>query len=291
MSVVVRTLIALLVLVGALTVDEAGASARPAAGPSKIGNDISWPQCGRAYPTGQAFGIVGLNGGLANNKNKCFDSQWQWALGSSGNTTQPKAALYVNTANPYGAGPVWWPNGNSFYSSPDGSDSNTANGTVAVSVPVPTEYGTCTADPVENLACSYVYGWAKAYEDDQHFGPGLRGYQWWLDVETTNSWETPSSATPRAYEANAATLRGMINYLQGVNIEVGVYSTAYQWRQITGDRAQSDVFSTVLSWVAGASSSNAASFCSDPAKALIAGSKVTLVQYVSGRLDYDVACA
>src|SRR4051794_22516535 len=67
---------------------------------SGAGNDISWPQCGRTLPTGQAFGIVGVNNGLANTTNPCLATELSWAGNSKGTTLQPKTALYVNTANP-----------------------------------------------------------------------------------------------------------------------------------------------------------------------------------------------
>ena len=61
---------ALLIVLGA----PAPAAARTAAKTttSTTGNDISWPQCGGSFPAGQAFGIVGVNDGLANNENPCL---------------------------------------------------------------------------------------------------------------------------------------------------------------------------------------------------------------------------
>ena len=67
-----------------------------------LGNDISYPQCSKVWPSAQAFGIVGINGGLANTTNNCLVNQLSWSLRSTGITNQVKSQLYVNTANPGG---------------------------------------------------------------------------------------------------------------------------------------------------------------------------------------------
>jgi hypothetical protein len=75
------------------------------------GNDVSYPQCGHRFPSSPAFGIVGVNGGLANDLNPCLGpsssypsyatSELYWAVtAATGKTKQPKASLYVNTADP-----------------------------------------------------------------------------------------------------------------------------------------------------------------------------------------------
>src|SRR5689334_19422140 len=84
----------------ALGLPATSASAAPASDPG-IGYDVSHPQCGHALPPGPAFGVVGVNGGLATNANPCLVTQLQWAWTSTGAVpTQPKTQLYLNTANP-----------------------------------------------------------------------------------------------------------------------------------------------------------------------------------------------
>jgi len=228
-----------------------------------LGNDISWPQCNKTLPKGQAFGIVGVNNGLANNTNPCLSSQLSWAANSAGGTGQDKAALYVNTANP-GLTGSWWPSSNDY-------------GGVTVSNP----YGTC--DHGDNSACAYMYGYAKAYDDANTRGvSNPSGYLWWLDVETINSWETNKTA-------NAADLEGMAAYFQSIGAQTGLYSTSSQWQQIAAATPSSSNLYSLKSWLPGArSQSNAKSNCALPP--LTGGGQVTLTQFVSKNLDYDYSC-
>ena len=39
------------------------------------GYDASFPQCSGSYPSNPLFGIVGVNGGLANNANRCISGE------------------------------------------------------------------------------------------------------------------------------------------------------------------------------------------------------------------------
>ena len=58
------------------------------------GYDVSYPQCKSELPTKPVgFAIVGLNGGKPFTKNKCFASQWEWAL------SHDAVAVYINTAS------------------------------------------------------------------------------------------------------------------------------------------------------------------------------------------------
>src|SRR2546427_4681182 len=93
-----RRLVVFAVAVGLTFTPAMAAQARPSASPT--GNDISYPQCGKTYPSGQAFAIVGVNGGKASNFNGCFNSEWSWAQTSRGGTSQAPAQLYINTGNP-----------------------------------------------------------------------------------------------------------------------------------------------------------------------------------------------
>jgi hypothetical protein len=271
------TVLSLLLSAAALVTFASTASAAPPVA-AVTGNDVSWPQCGKTLPSGQAFAIVGVNDGLANNTNPCLSTQLSWANTSKGGTGQPKVALYVNTANPSGvAGIWWWPTSNTF-TDPIGGET--------VTVPTPARYGDCST--TNDTGCAYVYGYAKAYDDVQRRGvpavdPAGKAWTWWLDVETTNSWETTNLT------ANLADLEGMAYYFHDINgANVGIYSTGYQWNVITGTPT-STTLNASPNWIPGAKSLKAAqSNCTT--KAFTPNSPVVLTQYTSGQFDYDYSC-
>lgn len=231
---------------------------------SLLGNDVSYPQCNGSLPSGQAFGIVGVNGGVANTSNPCFSEQLFWAQMSSGATRQPKAMLYVNTANPGHAAAIW-PSNNTVYGQQ-----------------VLNPYGMC--DGSEGAACAYIYGWTRAYEDATIRNvANPASYKWWLDVETANSWSDTDLA------ANAASLEGMTAYFTSIGARVGLYSTSYQWGIIVGDLQPESNLNGLDSWLAGARTQRGAQAnCSNPP--LTTSGHVTLTQFVSKNLDYDVSC-
>jgi hypothetical protein len=241
-------------------------AAKPSAGPqvSVVGNDISWPQCGRSFPSSPAFGIVGVNDGLANNTNPCFAQELSWAQASRGGTGQPNAALYVNTANP-GHLSTLWPTSNSY------------NG-----VDVFNPYGTCTG--AEDAACAYMYGYERAWDDATIRNvPSPGSFLWWLDVETENSWSTTD------LRSNKADLDGMTAYFKSIGAAIGLYSTSYQWGQIVGTNNPGGNLNGLNSWLAGARNQKAAaSNCS--LAPLTAGGRVTATQYISSGFDYDYSC-
>jgi hypothetical protein len=242
--------------------------------PEYVGYDIAWPQCGKKLPTGQSFGIIGINGGNAANTNPCLSSQLNWATKSVGGTAQAKLQLYVNTANP---GEVisqitTWPT----KSSPEN--------------PYP---DACTGK--NDMACSWQYGWNRALEDNRdRFTPAAKSMgldpaaprMWWLDVETMNTWQSGSS---EALARNAATLEGMTSYFESIKGTVGLYSTAAQWATIAGTVSPTSNLNGLPNWrPSGASLNNAKANCSVPP--LTAGGFISLTQYVEQNLDKNHSC-
>ncbi len=263
--------IVILLCAGIIFVQPALAANRSTA---PVGNDISYPQCGSTYPTNQAFGIVGVNNGLANTTNPCLSSELSWASKSLGGTNQPPQQLYVNTANPGGLGTSSWPTSNV-----------DPSGQIA-----PNPYGTC--DGSNSIACSWQYGWNRAVEDVQsRFIPAAQtagisanpsSYPWWLDVETVNSWESN-------LQFNSADLEGMVAYLHSQGASVGIYSTSAQWNQIAGTPSNGSNLNGLNNWLPGAHRlATAKSNCSLPP--LTSGGKVTVTQYTSSSFDYDYSC-
>jgi hypothetical protein len=303
------TLAGLLVLSGTAT---ALAAASPSArhgggggGSTTNGHDVSYPQCGTGLPSG-AFGIVGVNGGLANDLNACLgpsssypsytQSELYWAVAtSSGASTQPKASLYVNTADPgniYNGTPIGdWPTSSS-PSDPYGSCSTTT---------VTTSSGTYTVG-ANSAACAWQYGYDKAMQDATWVSQAASAinaagspvsvsgaaasYPWWLDVETVNSWQ--SGTTGQAL--NVADLQGMVAALQAAGARmVGAYSTASQWNTVTGGTTSSSSGSLygIPDWIPGAKTLTGAK--SNCRLAAFTGGRVVLTQW-SGRPDNDYAC-
>jgi hypothetical protein len=246
----------------------AAVAARPIAADqssSTLGIDVSWPQCGTKLPQGQAFAVVGVTGGLANDTNPCLSSQLAWAEKSSGVTGQPKVELYVNTANP-GMQASWWPSTNSM-----------KNG-----LPVANPYGSCAG--AEGAACAYVYGYSMAYDDFNNRGVlSPVTYRWWLDVELINTWQADKAA-------NAASLEGMTAYFRGKGAQVGLYSTSYQWGIIVGKVSAASNLNGLRSWIPGSSSERTArTACLLPP--LTTGGTVAMTQFVVKNLDYNVSCS
>ncbi|HWH12686.1 MAG TPA: hypothetical protein VG165_16305 [Solirubrobacteraceae bacterium] len=245
--------------------------------PAPVGYDISYPLCGMPFPAGQAFGIVGVNAGLANNANPCLPAELTWAAASAGlaSPAVPPVALYVNAADP-GNGVADWP--------------SPANGTATP----PTPYGSC--DGSWSTACGYLYGVERAAADYQLVavtgGPlSPATSAWWLDIETLSSWATPARQASWA-TLNTATIGGFIAGLRasGAGGRIGFYSTPIQWLRITGLTTQTSPQqfpTTAPDWVAGVGTlADAQANCAKS----FSGAAVVLAQYAAGGLDADYPC-
>lgn len=148
------------------------------------------------------------------------------------------------------------------------------------------------------------YNYAKAditFVRSSGFNPRM----WWLDIETGENWPT----TPADQRVNAAIIQGALDAIRGAGGTAGVYSTWYQWGEITGSYVPP---SRPALWVPGADNPagdvySAASFCSralqpgDPSLLAsstlgFAGGTPWLVQYGYGGaptpfgVDPDYAC-
>lgn len=275
----------------------------PGSSSATTGNDVSYPQCGSTLPASPAFGIVGVNGGLANNLDPCFgpsssypsytQSELYWAVtASTGVTPQPKASLYLNTADPgniYNGTPVadWPTSGATPYGACTTTTVTTTKGTFVVGANSP--------------ACAWQYGYNKAAHDvswlsaaalaidTQTSSASVSGaasaYPWWLDVETANTWRSGTSGQ----RMNVADLQGMIAALQQAGAHsAGAYSTSSQWNQITGGTTSSSgSLYGIPDWIPGAKTLTRAK--ANCGLAPFTGGRITVTQW-SGRPDNDHAC-
>jgi hypothetical protein len=252
-------------LVAAATALAAAGAAAPVIGwqaaastSTTTGYDVSYPQCPWHFPRSAAFGIVGVNDGIAWSQNPCLAGEAAWATSRPGT-----AGLYMNTADP-GTSSAHWTMGGPEQTSCDPANGDTTSAAFA--------------------ACAYDYGWNTARDAltvEAANVPSAPSRTWWLDVETTNSWVGSAPA-------NAGDIQGSLDYLHDAGVAVvGVYSTASQWHTITGGYAFA---SYTPEWLAGANSlSEAQAACSEPPFGGRA-SRVILSQYPARGFDADLSC-
>ena len=116
-------------------------------------------------------------------------------------------------------------------------------------------------------------------------------------METTNTWNGDG-------KANTAVLQGMYDYLRSHGVsEVGLYSTGYQWKKITGGYSAATAASYRAAWdgyltadyplhkaplwiatAAGAGSARAKCATS------FTGGPTAMVQYIKGGFDTNLTC-
>ena len=215
--------------------------------PGTTGYDISWPQCNQTYPPSPySVAVVGVNNGEAFTQNPCLTSEAAWGAPAG-------LTLYINLNSP--------------------TPSTSSQGLTGPAGQCVTTDSTCQA---------YNYGYnAAVYSYDYASGLGIKSSMWWLDIETGG--QNPLWSTDTA--ANSQLIAGAIAALTALGVQPGVYSTAYQWGQITGGTYSPDV----PMWQTGATTvADAPSFCS-PTKAFTSG-QTWLVQYAPTTWDGDYAC-
>jgi len=166
-----------------------------------IGYDVSWPQCSpgdpsatTALPKGASFAIVGVNSGVISGFNSCFSAEAAWA--------GRNMSVYI----------VLQP-------APGGRPTQEYTGPEAACAP--------TSAKCEGYDWGYNYA-----EDDLAFvrAHGLDPKVWWLDIELAELWPTSKDVQP----INAAIVQGALDAISRAGDTVGIYSTWYQWGQITG---------------------------------------------------------
>ena len=228
------------------------------------GFDVSYPQCGGALPVGATFAVVGVDGGRPYDANPCLAEQIGWALQAG------RPAYYVNTANPGPKMSSYWPLGQR---SPR----------------------TCSRKAPDSRGCAYDYGWnaaensfARAVAAATAAGaPPVTDSTWWLDVETSNTWESLEYGETARYFANdTAVLEGMRAHLRSRGVRVvGVYSTLHQWGRITGGATLGEA----PVWYAGlGTATTAAKRCSRAYS--FTGGPVRLTQFARDGFDADHRC-
>ncbi len=249
------------------------------AGDAVVARDVSFPQCSGSLPlrANAALGVLGTNNGISFTRNPCLVQQLAWAK-----SLALPPAFYANTGDPGPRHATHWPIGQS---SPQ----------------------VCTASDPNSIGCSYDYGWNAAWHsysvatdaaqrlhhvDRANARHRAANVEWWLDVETMNSWQAlddqPVVADQRL---DVATIQGEVDALRMAHVEsVGIYSTAFQWGQITGGSSVTrGRFAGLPQWLAGyASYAAAARGCGD---AGFTGGPVRMTQYLgSDGFDADVLC-
>jgi hypothetical protein len=205
-----------------------------------LGVDISYPNCSATVPK-VSFGIVGVTGGLVYSRNGC-------AAAEAAHFTN--LSLYMNTGL------------NAISSSPYYTQAKVG----------------CNGDV---YCAAYNYG-SNAAKDALSYAAsqGIGSSKWWLDVETSNTWNADTLQ-------NQKSLQGAYDALVASGATtVGAYSTTAQWQTITGGWKNNWPSWGATTWT---TSRQAQSYCTGHQ---FTGGPSLLMQYKSkqSKIDQDVAC-
>jgi hypothetical protein len=218
----------------------ATASASSVYATDSLGVDMSYPNCSATVPN-VSFGIVGVTGGLVYSRNSCAAAEAKHFSNLS---------LYINTGL------------NASSSSPYYAEAKVG----------------CNGDV---YCAAYNYG-SNAAKDALSYAAsqGISSSKWWLDVETSNTWNTDTLQ-------NQKSLQGAYDALVASGATtVGAYSTTAQWQTITGSWQNNWPGWGATTWT---TSSQAKSYCTGHQ---FTGGPSLLMQYKSkqSKIDQDVAC-
>lgn len=216
---------------------------------TNVGIDISYPSCHTKIPSGEPFGVVGVSGGRVYSDNAC-------AAAEAAHFTN--VSLYVNTG---------LYTGGTYYSQ-------------AQQQCVGSTDPTCAAFTYGYLAGKHAVTYARSQ------GLGLTATTWWLDVETTNTWDA-QALNVRSIQGE---YQGVADALNNNGSTIGVYAVPSQWNQIVGVGSPLTTSNWPVWYATGASSmtSQAASqYCASSYS--FTGGTVQLVQWAP-KIDQDYAC-
>jgi hypothetical protein len=202
--------------------------------------DISWPNCAVAKTNTYSEGIVGVTGGLDFRPNPCLAGEA---------SIFSKYALYMNTGYPgrsYGL---------RFRSSPI----------------------RCVSTNDRCLAFNWGYN-AAEYAIRYSYVQVAHSNEWWIDVETDNSW-TDNTGVNRSSIEGAIAATKQIPFVR----TIGIYSTPDQWFLITNYWQNG-----LPEWI-GTGSLSKSIARQDCYSLSFTGGPVKLSQYTQN-LDVDLSC-
>jgi hypothetical protein len=189
----------------------------------------------QTLPANPDFAVVGVNNGKINGFDACFAAETAWAGAN--------LSTYIIVEPAPGGNPVQETTG------PDAS---------------------CA--PKSNVCEGYNWGYNYATADMAFVNAkGLNPKVWWVDVEIGEQWPTARADQP----VNAAIIQGALAAIKNEGHIGGIYSTWFQWGEITGSYIASGAPPL---WVPGAyalsgGNFSAQSFCQ---RALFPGDPSTL---------------
>ena len=205
-----------------------------------LGVDVSYPNCSTSTPA-VSFGIVGVTSGAVYSHNSCLAAEARRFANVS---------LYLNTGL-------------------NTSDASTYYAQAKVG---------CNGDA---SCAAYNYGAAAAKDALSYAASqGVGSTKWWLDVETSNTWNASTQLNQKSLQGAYYTL------VASGGTTVGVYSTTAQWQSITGGWQNSWPSWGATTWT---TASQASTYCTGHQ---FTGGPSLLMQYKSrqSKVDQDVGC-